>query len=338
MPRKLPLAVAAAALLVGVVVWTVVRRSGADHYTGFVEGEERVVRSEVVGRVVEVAFTEGATVPAGGVLVRLDDDDVRTRIEAKHRELEVLEADVRTQEERIGLVQSTWERDVVARRADVRQAVTSAEVAERTLGREQELVRTGASTAQLLDDARMRRDQARSALERARAMEARTVAEERQIAVAKQELESLRQRRELLLAQLKALEVEHAKHTVKAPAVPTVVQTQLIWPGELAQPGTGLVTVIDPVDKYVQVYVPVADVERFRIGRKVAIELDSDPGRRVPGEVSFVADKASFTPEKIETRSDRMGQVYRAKIRILEGVERLQPGTEGNVYLLEDAA
>ena len=61
--------------------------------------------------------------------------------------------------------------------------------------------------------------------------------------------------------------------------------------------------------------------------------LDSQPGRRVPGEISFVADQASFTPEKIETRSDRMGQVYRAKVRILEDVERFQPGTEGDVYL-----
>jgi hypothetical protein len=56
----------------------------------------------------------------------------------------------------------------------------------------------------------------------------------------------------------------------------------------------------------------------------------------VPGEVSFVADSANFTPEKIETRSDRLGQVYRAKVRILEGVERFQPGTEGNVYLTDE--
>jgi HlyD family secretion protein len=80
----------------------------------------------------------------------------------------------------------------------------------------------------------------------------------------------------------------------------------------------------------------VADLDRFRVGRKVQIELDSEPGHRVPGEVSFVADSANFTPEKIETRSDRLGQVYRAKVRILEGVERFQPGTEGNVYLTDE--
>ena len=71
-----------------------------------------------------------------------------------------------------------------------------------------------------------------------------------------------------------------------------------------------------------------------KIGDAVEIELDSSPGQRVPGEISFLADQATFTPEKIESRSDRLGQVYRAKVRILECVERFQPGTEGNVYLV----
>ena len=39
-----------------------------------------------------------------------------------------------------------------------------------------------------------------------------------------------------------------------------------------------------------------------------------------------VLAELGFTPEKIETWSDRLGQVYRAKVRILEGVERFQPG------------
>ena len=81
---------------------------------------------------------------------------------------------------------------------------------------------------------------------------------------------------------------------------------------------------------------PVPDAGRVRVGARVEIELDSEPGRRVPGEVSFVAEQANFTPEKIETRSDRVGQVYRAKVRILEGVERFQPGTEGNVYVVSE--
>jgi HlyD family secretion protein len=109
-----------------------------------------------------------------------------------------------------------------------------------------------------------------------------------------------------------------------------------LWAGELAQPGTPVLSVLDPEDKYVQIYIPVAESARVRVGTRVEIELDSAPERRVPGEVSFVADQANFTPEKIETRSDRVGQVYRAKVRILEEVARFQPGTEGNVYVVSE--
>jgi len=333
MPRRfLPAAlVLLAALAAG--LWYLRRDAAPPHYTGFVEGEERVIRSEVTGRVREIPFAEGAGAPADAVLARLDDADIQSRLAAKRQELEVLDADIRTQEERIALVAGTWERDVSARRAEVREAESAAGNAERTFAREKDLVATGASTAQLLDDARARRDQARSALDRTRAMLARSEAEEHNIAVARRELEGLREKRELAAAELAELEVTRGKYVIHAPPVATVVLTQFIWPGELAQPGTAIVSVLDPRDKYVQVYVPVADVDRFRVGRRVEIELDSEPGRRVPGEVSFVADQANFTPEKIETRSDRLGQVYRAKVRILEGVERFQPGTEGNVYL-----
>ena len=332
--RRAAVAVVVAAL-VAVALVLAWRRGGPPHLTGFVEGEERVLRSEVVGRVLEVRFAEGDAVPADAVVARLDDADVQARLESKRRELAVLVADIATQEERVVLTRTTWQRDLAARQADVRQAETTAEVAERNMARETELLKKGIAPAQLVDDARMRRDQAVSGLDRAREMVARTEAEERSIAVAERELVSLRERRTLLQAQIGELEVTLAKYTIRAPAVATVVQTQFLWPGELAQPGSAVLSVLDPADKYVQVYVPVADVGRFHVGQRVSIELDEAPGRRLPGEVSFIADTATFTPEKIETRSDRMGQVYRAKVRVLEGVERLKPGAEGNVYFEE---
>jgi len=318
---------------IAAIVWILGRDHTPPHYTGFVEGEERIIRSEVSGRVIQVAFVEGDQVPAGAVVARLADDDIRSRVAAKRQEVTVQEAQIRRQDEQIALTERTWKENVDAQGAELAQAQAGAVLAERTLAREQSLVKTGASTAQLLDQARATRDQARSTVDRAHDMLERALAQEGEIAVARHQLDVLRQQRELALAEIAELEVTHAKYEIHAPDVPTVVQTQFIWPGELAQPGTAVVSVLDPRDKYVQVYVPVGDVGRFRVGRAVEIELDSDPGHRVPGEVSFVADQATFTPEKIETRSDRLGQVYRAKVRILAEVERFQPGTEGNVYV-----
>lgn len=335
MQKRIAIVVVVLAVLAAAVWWSR-RDHGPEHYTGFVEGEERIIRSEASGRVLEVAFAEGDAVPAGAVLARLDDADIAARVRAKRAEVAMIDAQIVRQDEQIALTQATWTRERSVRAAELRRAQTAAALAERTLAREQELVRSGASTRQTLDDQRAVRDQAVSDLQRAREVLARADAEERSIALARQQRDVLVQQRAMAAAQLAELEVTQGKFTITAPAVPTVVQTQLVWPGELAQPGTAIASVLDPTDKYVQVYVPVPDVDRFRIGRPVEIELDSEPGRRFKGEVSFVADTANFTPEKIETRSDRLGQVYRAKIRILESVERFQPGTEGNVWLVAE--
>lgn len=324
-------------VLVALVAWRISSDRSVDRFTGFVEGEERIVRSEVTGRIVEVPYLEGDEVPPDSVVARVDASDVASRIESKRRELDVLDAEARSQEVRVRLTETTWERDLAARQADVDQATSAADLAERTFARERDLVAKGASTAQFLDDARAGRDQAKSALERSREMLARTEAEKDSTEVARRVLVSLGERRRLMLAQIAELEVTRAKHEIRSPSARTIVQTQYVWPGELAQPGAAIVAVLDPLDKYVQVYVPVEEVGRFTLGRRVEIELDSVPGERIPGEVVFVADRANFTPEKIETRDDRIGQVYRAKVRILEGAERLQPGTEGDVFLVEAA-
>ena len=334
--RLVPLIAIAAVALVAAGVW-LWRRGDEVYFTGFVEGEERVLRSEVAGRVLEIAFGEGAQVPPNAVVARIDEADVASRIASKQQELAVLAAQVARQEEEIALLESTWSRDVSAQQAEVARAEAEVRVAERSYERQVRLVDSGVGTAQLLDDARARRDQARSAVTRDREQLARAKAQEGSIAVARRQLEILRQQQGLSRAQLAELEVLRAKYTIRAPGAATVVQSQLLWPGELAQPGTPVLSVLDPVDKYVQIYVPVADTARVRVGTRVEIELDSDPGTRVPGEVSFVADQTNFTPEKIETRSDRVGQVYRAKVKILEGVERFTPGSEGNVYLLDGA-
>ena len=324
--------VAIAVVAVGVLLWSR-RDGGVPHYTGFVEGEERILRSEVTGRVLEVAFAEGDAAPPSAVVARLADDDIQSRLAAKRRQIAIQEATIARQEEQITLVERTWRQDVAARRAELQQTEAAARLAARSLERERALVATGASTAQLLDEARAAHDQARSAVARARNLLAEAEAREGEVAVARQQLMVLRAERELALAELAELAVTLAKYTIRAPAIGTVVQTQFVWPGELAQPGTAILSVLDPADKYVQIYVPAADLAELRVGRRVAIELDSRPGHRVPGEVSFIADQASFTPEKIETRSDRLGQVYRAKVRILAEVEQFPPGAEGNVYL-----
>ncbi|MGH7805724.1 MAG: HlyD family secretion protein, partial [Candidatus Binatia bacterium] len=274
MNRKIAVPViVVAAIGVGVLLWSR-RDSGPPHYTGFVEGEERVLRSEVAGRVLEVKFGEGDDVGADTPIASLDDRDIVARLEAKSRERDVVGADMRTQEERVRLTQETWERGLAARRADVRAAEADMGLAEKNWKREQALVATGASTRQLMDEADARRTESRSRLDQVRETLAQTEAQGRDVEVARAALASLGERQKHLTAQIAELEVTKSKYVIRSPGAATRVQTQYLWPGELAQPGTAILSVLDPRDKYVQIYVPVADAANVRVGQRVEIELD----------------------------------------------------------------
>src|SRR5215813_2121486 len=216
MGKRLPILLVVLAA-VGVAVWWLRTDHGPVHYTGFVEGEERVIRSEVSGRVLEVPYREGATVPPGAIVAKLDDRDIAARVAAKRAEVDSIDAQIRKQEEQITLTSSTWKRDRSAREAEVREA--AAERAEKTFAREQDLVRTGASTAQQLDDMRAARDQARSALQRTRELLGRAEAEQRSITLAQQQRDVLQQQREMTAAQLAELEVTRSKFAIRAPDV-----------------------------------------------------------------------------------------------------------------------
>ena len=107
----------------------------------------------------------------------------------------------------------------------------------------------------------------------------------------------------------------------------------MIRAGEYVNPGTGIASLLDPLDKYVRVYVPVPELGKVHVGDKVSIEPDALPGEFIPGEISFIEDIAQFTPKNIEVKSDRITQVFATKVRILDQLERIKPGMEGTVYL-----
>ena len=62
-------------------------------------------------------------------------------------------------------------------------------------------------------------------------------------------------------------------------------------------------------------FVPIAEMDRVRVGQQARIYLDSRPDRAIEATVSRIDPDAAFTPENTYYREDRIRQVIGVKPR-----------------------
>ena len=312
--RVLILLVLAAVAAGGVAVWR--RGHGGERwYTGFVEGEERVLRERGLRPRARGRLRRGRPRAGGrGRRAPRRGRHRRARAASKRQEIGVLDAQIRRSEEQVALAERTWTHDVAARargggaRRRPRRELAASDYERAARPRASSDVASLQTPRRARSEPRRRRGERRSTQQRELlAAPRRDGGRDRASRSASSRCcgsSSTLSRAPARRARGRAREVRRSARPRRRPSC----RRSSLWPGELAQPGTPLLSVLDPRDKYVQIYVPVGRPRTAcASGRRVAIELDSEPGQRVPGEVGFVADQANFTPEKIETRSDRLG-------------------------------
>jgi HlyD family secretion protein len=73
-------------------------------------------------------------------------------------------------------------------------------------------------------------------------------------------------------------------------------------------------------------YVPDSEAGKVRINQAALIYYDSDPKKGIHGRVIEIDPKASFTPENIYFKEDRVKQVFGIKILIDNPDNYAKPG------------
>jgi len=121
--------------------------------------------------------------------------------------------------------------------------------------------------------------------------------------------------------------------TISAPWDGVVLRTH-VEEGELVSAFTPLATFGDMKNVKIKIYVGVRDLGRVKQGQDAVIKVDSFPNRKIPGKVSTISEKAEFTPKTIQTRDERIKQVFSVEIIAanLDGI--LKPGMPADVELL----
>jgi HlyD family secretion protein len=140
----------------------------------------------------------------------------------------------------------------------------------------------------------------------------------------REELDAARARVAAANAQIAIWEKAVKDATVSAP-IAGVISTRIADVGETLQPRAPLLVITDLDHAWANVYVDEPNVPRLRIGQPATIFTDAG-GAGITGTVSYIADKAEFTPRNVQTAEDRSKLVYRVKVSVDNKSGQLKPG------------
>lgn len=88
--------------------------------------------------------------------------------------------------------------------------------------------------------------------------------------------------------------------------------------GEFAAPGKALFKVANVGDMRLRAYITADQLTGIKIGQIVKVYADqgTDGRKEYEGKVTWISDKAEFTPKTIQTRDERANLVYAVKISV----------------------
>lgn len=327
MKKSLRFAIPALIVIVAaLILWLTVLRGDGDGRvlvaSGTVEATEGQLGFQAAGRIEAISVREGDRVMAGSELACLDRAEMLARrdqadahVEAARALLQELESGFRSEE-------------IAQARAGLDAARQRLADARRDLERTRNLFEGGAVSQEAYDKAQVVLDVAQSQYEQA----------EQQLGMLesgprRERIDAQRAQLKQSQAALRAIEASLANMKVVAP-FGGIVTVRHREPGEIVSPGSPVLTVMNPDDRWVRIYVREDRIGAVKIGTPATITTDTYPDRTYDGEVIFIASEAEFTPKNVQTAEERVKLVYAVKVRVAGDTDLdLKPGMPADVRL-----
>lgn len=327
--------------------------------SGTVEARNIRVGSKVGGRIDKVLVREGDSVEAGQVLISFDDKELSASLSQARANAVKAERGFRSEEiaeARAAAAQAKAEyeqrkngyrkEDIAAAQADLDRTTADEVRAHLDFQRYEALAQKDLVSKQQRDTAeanwKMALAQKESAqhkldeLSRGYRLEEIASAEARyrqtQATLEKFEHGS---RPEDIAAARAALAYDEARfreREVVAPSASTI-EVLDVRPGDLIAPNTPIATLLERDQIYVRIYIPETEIGRIHLGQKAEIRVDSFPNQSFSGVVEQINQQAEFLPRNVQTREERIHQVFGVKVRIEDSSHRVLAGMAADVKL-----
>jgi len=291
--------------------------------SGNIEATEVDVGFKIAGRIVNRFFEEGDWVDNGKVLAKLDDEDLRNR-------LEVARASLMSAQARLSkLLAGSRPEEIREAEAALNQAKFDLENKQAHYERMKPLFERGVIPMETLDNADAGFKIAKASFQRA--TENYLLVKE---GPRKEDIEDGRAQVDQARASVKLNETQLSYTTLYSP-ISGVVLVKSGEIGEVVNPGTSIVTLADIENVWLKAYIPETDLSKVKWGQEVIVTTDLRPKKEYKGKISFISSQAEFTPKQIQTEKERVTLVYRIKVDISNPDHELKPGmpADGKILL-----
>lgn len=280
--------------------------------TGSLAGDQQTdVAPQTAGKVVEVGVDIGSPVRRGQMLVKLDDAELKLKVNQAQAQVDQTKAAVKQAEEKIGL--RPGQSFDPNRVAEVAAAKVALDLAEKNLKRAEKLIESGDVSRSFYDQQRAQRDQLKEQYDSA-------VAQARQnyagVEVARTNVANAE-------AQL-ALARKNLSYAVIPAPIDGFVSERTADLGEYVSPTQKVATIVRTNPLRVRIDIPEQAIPEVRVGQSVSATTSAWPDKSFAGHVariapSVTANSRTLTVEaEIDNSSGALKPGQFATVRILQ--------------------
>jgi HlyD family secretion protein len=311
---------------------------------GTVDSNQVVVSPQIQGRIQKLLVEEGTQVKAGDLIAILDPSELEAQERAAAATIASLRSKVAetryTQQSMKGSTSSdvlNAQARLQSSRAQLAQAEASLQRVESDSRRMIELAKSGVASEQerVQAEANLKAQQAnvqalRDQVNAAQADLDAAVARTRQANAAESTVASTRGQLANAEAQLKQAEVRLGYTKIYAPVSGTV-SVRASREGEVLNPGSPIVTIVDLSDTWVRAAIPETYADHIGIGDTLRVRLPG--GTITSGKVFFKAAEADFATQRDVSRRKRDIKAIVLKVRLDNPRSAYVPGMTAEVLV-----
>ncbi len=268
--------------------------------SGTFEASEVIVSSELSGKILSFTINEGDTVSANRIVGTVDAENIvlqKEQVEASISSLNDRTADAGPQ---VQLLQN---------QLAVQQSQLNNLLLEKK--RIENLLKQDAATGKQLDDINAQIDVAKKQMnvtQQQMAVQRNSTSTQNRTVLS--ENKPLQKRVAQLNDQLKRADIVNP--------INGTVLTKYAEAGELTTTGKALYKIADLSVMKLRAYITGDQLSQIKLGQQVKVLVDEgkEKYKELQGTITWVSDKAEFTPKTIQTKEERANLVYAVKINV----------------------